>query len=363
MKATGRAAAPLRVLMASPYSLTRVGGVQGQVLGLTRALRGLGVDVRVVGPCDGPPPAPGIMSVGPSVGWESNGSIAPIATDQQAARRTIDALRDLEPDVIHLHEPAVPGPALTLTIGAEVPIVSTHHISGAVGREWALPALRLPMSRIAARVAVSESARLTAEDAYGGEYRVLWNGIDVERAQHACPWPTDRPAVLFVGRHEQRKGLGVLLDAWQGIGRDAELWVVGAGPQTEELRARGVADVAWLGRVDDDERDRRLAAATVFCAPALGGESFGVVLLEGMAAGAAIVASDIDGYRNVATHDRDALLVAPGDPDALREALRALLDDPARRARLVAAGRARAEALSMRALAETYRALYAEVRR
>jgi phosphatidylinositol alpha-mannosyltransferase len=352
----------MRVLMVSPYSLTRVGGVQGQVLGLTRELRANGVDVRVVAPCDGPPPAAGIMAVGPSVGWENNGSVAPIAPDAAAARRTIDALRDIRPDVVHLHEPVVPGPTLTLLLGAEVPTVSTHHISGDVGREWAMPALRTQMHRIAARVAVSESARQTAFDAYGGDYEVWWNGIDTARARAADAIRSDRPTVLFVGRHEARKGLRVLVDAWDGIDRDAILWVIGAGPETEALRLRGVPGIEWLGRVDDDQRDARLRGATVFCAPALGGESFGVVLLEGMAAGAMIVASDIDGYRNVATHERDALLTPPGDVEALRSTLRRALDDDTLRARLVAAGSARADDLSMARLARAYLDLYDKVR-
>lgn len=350
-----------RVLMVSPYSLTRVGGVQGQVLGLSRELRTLGIDVRVLAPCDGPPPAAGVMAVGPSVGWENNGSVAPIAPDAAAARRTIDALRDVRPDIVHLHEPVVPGPTLTLLLGAEVPTVSTHHISGDVGREWAMPALRTQMHHLAARVAVSESARQTACDAYGGDYEVWWNGIDVRRARAAPAIGSARPAVFFVGRHETRKGLGVLLDAWSEIDRDAVLWVAGAGPETDELHARGVRAVEWLGRVDDHERDARLRGATILCAPALGGESFGVVLLEGMAAGTAVVASDIDGYRNVATHDVDALLTPPGDAAALRAALRRVLDDGSLRSRLVAAGSRRADELSMARLAQAYAALYERV--
>lgn len=350
-----------RVLMVSPYSLSRVGGVQGQVLGLAAELRTLGHDVRVLAPCDGPPPGRAVMSVGPSVGWESNGSIAPIAPDAAAARRTIDALRDVVPDIVHLHEPVVPGPALTLLLGSDVPIVSTHHIAGEVGREWLMPALRPQMHRIAARIAVSESARRTAIDSYGGEYDVWWNGIDVRRARGAQPWPAPRPAVVFVGRHEPRKGLSVLIEAWRGIERDADLWVIGAGPETDELRSLGVARVEWCGRIDDVERDARLRGASVFCAPALGGESFGVVLLEAMAAGAAVVASDIEGYRNVATPGADALLVAPGDEHALRRALQQVLDDPQLHGRLTSAGAARADELSMGRLARRYADLYERV--
>jgi phosphatidylinositol alpha-mannosyltransferase len=150
----------------------------------------------------------------------------------------------------------------------------------------------------------------------------------------------------------------VLLDAWEGIERDAVLWVAGNGPETESLRGRGARGVEWLGSVTDVERDRRLRAATVFCAPAVGSESFGVVLLEAMAAGVAIVASRIDGYANVARDGREGLLATPDDPIALRETLRTALDDAALRARLVTAGRQRAEELSMARLAEAYADVY-----
>ncbi len=351
----------MRVLMVCPYSLTRPGGVQAQALGLTRELRGLGVDVRLIGPCDGPPPGPGIISVGESRHWESNGSLAPIATGKVVARRTLDLVERIEPDVVHLHEPIVPGATLALLVDHDGPTIGTFHIAGDVGRDWAMPALRTRLERLSARVAVSEAARATAVGSYGpSEFHVLWNGVEVERFATAEPWPTRRPAVLFVGRHEPRKGLSVLLDAWTGIDRDAVLWVAGAGPQTDELTKRGVPGVEWLGSVTDEERNRRLRAATVFCAPAVRSESFGVVLLEAMSAGAAIVASKIDGYANVARDGREALLAPPDDPAALRAALRLALDDRVWRSRLVAAGRERADELSMRRLAGEYADLYEE---
>jgi phosphatidylinositol alpha-mannosyltransferase len=348
----------MKVLMVCPYSLSRPGGVQGQVLGLARELRALDIDTRVVAPCDGPPPRAGVITVGESVLWENNGSYAPIATSTQAARRTIDALAMFEPDVVHLHEPMVPGPALSLLIGYHGPMVSTHHISGHVGREWAMPAVRANMERIGLRVAVSESARVTAVEALGGEYTVLWNGVEVEQFEDAAPYPSDRPAVLFCNRHEQRKGLSVLLDAWAGLERDAVLWIASSGPQTAELRRRNIPNVEWLGVIPDPERNARFAGASVFCAPSTSGESFGVVLLEAMAGGAAVVASDIDGYKNVARADRDALLVRPDDPLSLREALRRVLDDDALREKLVGAGHERAAELSMTRLATRYAELY-----
>ncbi len=347
--------------MTSPYSLSRPGGVQGQVLGLARELRKLGVDVRVVGPCDGPPPEPGIVSVGPSVEWSSNGSVAPISPGRATARRTLEVMRSIEPDVVHLHEPAVPGPCLSALLAFDGPMVGTFHASGELLHMWTRPALKSSMSRLSARVVVSESALETARaNWYDAEYVVLWNGIETDRVTAAVPTPTDRPAAFFIGRHEPRKGLAVLLDAWRTIDRDAVLWVGGAGLQTEELRAETAATkrIEWLGAITDAERDSRLRGATVLCAPSLHGESFGVVLLEGMAAGTPVVASAIEGYANVARADVDALLVPAGDVAALQHALRRVFDDPALRDRLVASGRARAEEFSMARLAERYLELY-----
>jgi phosphatidylinositol alpha-mannosyltransferase len=300
-----------------------------------------------------------VIDVGPSVEWESNGSVAPIAPGRATARRTTEALRSLAPDVVHLHEPPVPGPCLSALIWFSGPMVGTYHASGELGHQWLRPPLRAMMQRLTVRVAVSEAARDSAVEAwYGDDYVVLWNGIEIERIASAKPTPSDRPAVLFLGRHEPRKGLATLLDAWQKIDRDAQLWVIGAGPQTAELRARGVPDVEWLGTVTDAERNERLRGATVFCAPSNGGESFGVVLLEAMAADTAIVASDIDGYKNVARADRDALLVPPDDAESLRSALRLLLDDPSQRERLVRSGHDRATEFSMERLAQRYLELY-----
>src|SRR5436190_2289053 len=350
----------MRVAMICPYSMSRPGGVQGQVLGLARELRQLDVDVRIVAPCDGPPPDATIVSVGPSVEWESNGSIAPIAPGRATARRTAEALRSLEPDVVHLHEPIVPGPTVSALIGFNGPMVGTFHAAGEVPYQWLRPALRSLMMRLTFRVAVSESAREPAAGNWSGaDYTVLWNGIEIDRIASTAPTPSPRPSVLFIGRHEPRKGLEVLLDAWAGIDRDAQLQVVGIGPQTDELQRRAVGDVEWFGTVTDAVRNALLRGATAFCAPSLRGESFGVVLLEAMAAGTPIVASAIDGYENVARAGQDALLVPPGDVGALRDALRRLLDDRALGARLVASGHERAEQFSMRRLAERYLELYA----
>lgn len=355
----------MRVMLVSPYSLSEFGGVQGQVLGLARALRELAVDARVIGPCDGPPPEPGVTSVGRSTTrWEANDSLAPVASSRAVAAHTLEAIRVFQPDVLHLHEPLVPGPTHAALLGTDVPSVGTFHAWYADGAPAITRRLRAPVHRALSRLtcctAVSEEAGSMAETGYGVACDVLFNGVDVVRFAKAEPWPTaaDRPVVLFVGRHERRKGLRVLLDAWSDLRRDAVLWVAGDGPETDELRERGVSQVEWLGRIGDDELARRLRAATVFSAPALSGESFGVVLLEAMAAGTPVVASDIPGYRNVARPGREALLAPAGDADALRAGLQRALDEPATRAELVAAGEIRAGEFSLRRLAERYLPVY-----
>jgi phosphatidylinositol alpha-mannosyltransferase len=338
------------------------GGVQNQVLGLAHNLRELGVDARVVGPCDGPPPEPGITTVGPSTQFSANGSIAPVASGKSVAQRTLEARRVIEPDVIHLHEPLVPGPPQTLLLSADEPLVGTFHASysSRVNPWYAAfrPPLRRWVSRLTVITAVSEDAAQMSELSLGCSSEILPNGVDVPQLAKATPWPSTRPAILFVGRHEPRKGLDVLLDAFAGLERDAVLWVTSDGPDTERLRARDIPNVEWIGVISDEEKARRLRGASVFCAPSVGGESFGIVLLEAMAASTPVVASDIDGYRNVARPDRDALLVQPHDPDALRDALRRVLDDPARRAELIASGEQRAAEFSMRHLAERFLGIY-----
>lgn len=352
----------MRVSLLSPYSLSVPGGVQGQVLGLARALRAIGVDARVIGPTDGPPPEPGITTVGSSVGFSTNGSVSPMAEEQSvASERTLEALRVFEPDVLHLHEPLVPGPTSAALLGSEIPKVGTFHAAGEAGnpaykalRKIAVSAAR----RLAVRVAVSPDARAMAEAALGGSYLVLPNGVDVDAYAKVEPTVTSKPSVLFVGRHEPRKGLGVLLDAWTGIDRDATLWVASDGPETDSLRARGTPGVEWLGRISEPEKLARLKGATVFCAPALGQESFGIVLLEAMAAGTAVLASDIPGYGNVARHEVNALMVSPDDPYALRLALRRLLDADDLRARLEEAASAHVLDFSLARLAQRYVGVY-----
>ena len=355
---------PLRVALLCPYSLSLFGGVQLQVLGLARALREAGVDARILAPTDGPPPAPGIISVGPTFRFPSNGSIAPINSGKAVASRTLEALRAFRPDVLHVHEPLLPGANHAALIGTSLPAVGTFHASHP-GRNGWYDAFRLPLrrmvERVSVRTAVSEEAQRNIETGFGVPCEILPNGVDIEHFEKADPSPTKRPTILFVGRHEPRKGLSVLLDAFAGLD-DTALWIVGEGPETAVLQQRVGSNprVEWLGTISEEEKARRLRGATVACFPSIEGESFGVVLLEAMAASVAIVASDLTGYRDVARHDQEAMLVPPGDAPALRDALDSLLQDAPTRERLMSNGRARAAEFAMDALAiafiERYRA-------
>ncbi len=336
--------------MLSPYSLSRPGGVQGQVLGLARALRGLGHQVTVVGP-DEPgenEPAepggefdhvrgveeiegadqPGVFVMGGPTGLRSNGSVAPVTVSPIAAMRAERFVRHGAFDVLHVHEPLAPVAAYGFVLHASVPMVGTYHRAG-VSRWVPLlkPLVYLVGSRLQVRVAVSEAARDTAMRSSKGEYEVLYNGVDMERFARAEPTPSDLPTVLFLGRHETRKGLSVLLDAFALLERPAVLWVAGDGPQSEVQRRRHPESdrVKWLGTLNESEVAARLLGADVVCAPSLRGESFGMVVLEGMAARCAVVASDLQGYRSAA--GGHAVLVPPGDVGALSRALGVALAD------------------------------------
>ncbi len=385
----------LRVALVCPYSLSRPGGVQGQVLGLARTLTARGHAVAVFAPADGsvvPPDGVELVTTGHSTALRANGSVAPVSVSPGAVRRALAELRAWAPDVVHVHEPFAPGLAYALLAAHGLPpIVATFHRSGgSVLYRLLGPVARRFAGRLAARVAVSEAAASTARQALGGTYEVLFNGIEVDRFTAVAPWPTTGRAVLFLGRHEERKGLAVLLAAWRQfvtagpvagtLGRSPVLWVAGDGPETAALRRSFPPSdsVHWLGIVDEEEKVRRLLAAEVLVAPALGGESFGLVLLEGMAARAVVVASDIDGYRDAA--GGCAVLVPPGDAHALAGAVRGVLDgdlahagtlaqdedcatheDCATREHWLDAGVARADAWSMASLAGRYEDLYRRV--
>jgi phosphatidylinositol alpha-mannosyltransferase len=354
----------VRIGMVCPYSISVPGGVQEQVLGLSRSLRAKGHPTRILAPSDGPPPDGFVTPLGNSIPTAANGSVAPIAPDPSAQLRLIRAVRDEGFDVLHLHEPMVPGACMTAALLKPTPLVGTFHAAGnSASYEYLSPALRWLANRLDVRVVVSAEAEALAVEHIGGTYEHLFNGIEIERFAEVEPWPTEGRTIFFLGRHEPRKGLDVLLAALPLLPADVTVWIGSDGPDTERLRVRHAGDprISWLGRLSDEEKRRRLKAADIFCAPSLRGESFGVVLLEAMAAGAAIVASDLSGYRLVARPDQDGLLVPPGDAEALAAALNRVLDDPERREALVRQGAIRAQSFSMDQLADHYLRLYERV--
>jgi len=294
----------------------------------------------------------------------SNGSLAPVTLSPVAAEWTERFVRRHSPDVVHLHEPMAPVIGYGCLLTHPATLVGTYHRSG--GSRWyrALgPLARWANSRLDARCAVSSAASETAQSAMGGDVEVLFNGIELERFSTCDPWPAETPTVLFLGRHERRKGLEILLEGFSAVPGPVTLWVAGDGPETARLRRRYPASdrLVWLGVLSEGEVARRLAGADVLCAPSLYGESFGMVMLEAMAARCVVVASDIAGYRAAA--GGHAVLVRPGDAGEIGRALTTALADAAAGSGSASpcaldAGVAHAAQWSMARLAERYVDVY-----
>lgn len=366
----------MRIALVSPYDLAAPGGVQGQVIGLAGALRAGGDEVLLLGPGDPTrwavtpgdrgPTGEGGVGVGRSVAVPANGSRAPVALSPLAGGRTRRALGRFGPDVVHVHEPFVPGPALAAARSGLFPVVATFHRAGATALYRMLgPWLGRVLTEVDRPFAVSDAARETLARVVGPEGRsidVLANAVDLGRMADAAsdPSPKVGPTVVFVGRHEPRKGLELLLKAASTLPEDVTVWVVGDGPERRRLEARhGGGRIVFLGRLAGPEVARRIAGADVLVAPSISGESFGVVLLEAMAGGTAVLAADLPGYRLAGG---DAVrYVPPGDQRALASELSGLLADDAGRATLVSLGRVRAEAHGFASLARSYRGTYEEL--
>jgi phosphatidylinositol alpha-mannosyltransferase len=336
----------VRIALVCPYAWDRVGGVQTHVGGLARALRERGHDVLVIAPRAGgaATASDDFTPVGRAVGIPANGSVAPLAFGPGAAAGVRRALRRFGPVVVHLHEPLIPSLSLLALLSSNAPSVGTFHASApsSTGYRLARPVLERAIKRLAVRTAVSDAARGLVRRYFPGDYVLTPNGVDTHRFAEAAPADLGAgPTVLFLGRNERRKGLAVLVEAMAHL-RDLDATLVVAGTGPEEASSRSLAaqlgvPVRFLGRVSEDGLPSVYRGADVYCAPGLGGESFGIVLVEAMAAGAPVVCSDLDSFRGVA--GGAAELVPPGDPGALSLALRAVLTDADRRARMSKASR------------------------
>ncbi|QBI55121.1 glycosyltransferase family 4 protein [Streptomonospora litoralis] len=342
----------MRVGLVCPYTWEVPGGVQQHVGDLAEALLQLGHEVSVLAPCDSETELPSyLVSAGRAVPVPYNGSVARLSFGFRAAGRVRRWIRDGSFDVLHVHEPAAPSLSLLACWAAEGPIVATFHASNPRSRALAVSAgvLQTALEKINGRIAVSDAARKTLVEHLGGDAVLIPNGVAVDRFAEARPlegWPGEGGAIGFLGRlDEPRKGLGVLLDAFDTLGRDRPgLRLLIAGPgDGDEVRRRVAPElrerVEVLGRVDDVDKVRAYHSVDVFCAPNLGGESFGIVLAEAMSAGAAILASDIPAFAHVLRDGGAGRLFATGDPADLARAGAELLDAPDRRSVLSRAAR------------------------
>jgi phosphatidylinositol alpha-mannosyltransferase len=344
----------VKVGIFTPYDLSHAGGVNRHAQALARALERCGHVARVVGPASGEVPA-GCEGIRGVVPIRANGSVARIGLF--ASRGAVARILAREQfDLVHVHEPLVPGPARLALRLARVPVVATFHANSE--REVPLQTFArrigaLGLSRITHGIAVSRQAKRFSRVLYRGRTAVIPNGVDLGHYAAAIR-PVDRPAspgdplrVLFVGRFgEERKGLPVLLSAAARLiatGRPVELSIVGDGPREKFAAAAQRANARFLWRANDREILAALAECDLFCAPSLYGESFGMVMVEAMAAGCPVVASDIPGYAEAARGA--AVLVRPGDAAALAEELWRVGRDLPLRARLAERGIARAQAL------------------
>ncbi|MFG2286117.1 glycosyltransferase family 4 protein [Streptomyces sp. NPDC048595] len=335
----------MKIGIVCPYAWDVPGGVQFHIRDLADHLIRLGHEVSVLAPADDDTPLPPyVVSAGRAVPVPYNGSVARLNFGFLSAARVRRWLQNGAFDVIHIHEPASPSLGLLSCWAAQGPIVATFHTSNPRSRAMiaAYPILQPALEKISARIAVSEYARRTLVEHLGGDAVVIPNGVDVDFFARAEPKPEWQGRTIgFIGRiDEPRKGLPVLMKALPAILAevpDARLLVAGRGDEDEavatlppELRSR----VEFLGMVSDEDKARLLRSVDVYVAPNTGGESFGIILVEAMSAGAPVLASDLDAFAQVLDQGEAGELFANEDADALAAAAVRLLGDPARLAEL-----------------------------
>jgi phosphatidyl-myo-inositol alpha-mannosyltransferase len=356
--------------------------VNRHVEALAEEFLGRGHDVRVLAPVDPPgllsrathraaPPAlelpDYLVPLGRTVGLGANGAVSNLAvTPVSGYARPRQAVRAGEFDVIHVHEPLAPLVGWNAVLGAKTPVVGTFHAySTKAFPNYAASAFgaRRMFNRLSARIAVSEAAAWTGQRWFGGEYTIIPNGVDVDAPPKGLTAPGEELKILFVGRPEERKGLPVLLTAFNALVEHVPSRLTVIGAEEEDIR-RWLTDPELLGsidirgRVSEEELWAELHAADVLCAPSLSGESFGMVLTEAFAAGTPVIASGIAGYRDVVTDGVDGLLVPPGDPQRLAEELQRVHHEPERLAAMGAAARRSAKRYAWPRIADQVTTVY-----
>ncbi|GIH17375.1 glycosyltransferase family 4 protein [Rugosimonospora africana] len=360
----------MRIGIVCPYSLNTPGGVQNHVRDLAESLIGLGHTVSVLAPADEDDPLPGyVVPAGRAVPVRYNGSVARLAFGPISATRVRRWLSAGRFDVLHVHEPISPSLSMLAVLYSRAPVVATFHT--AMTRSRAIVAaqglLQLVLEKITARIAVSDLARrVQVEHLDGGAWEIP-NGVAVARFAEATPlpgWPGEAGTVGFLGRFtEPRKGFPILLDAYRRVVAHRpglRLLVAGPGELAELGETGGIPDgVTFLGKVSEQDKARMLQSLDVYVAPNTHGESFGMILTEAMAAGAPVVASDLDAFRRVLDGGRAGELFPVGDAAALAGALDRLLDDPGRRSELAARARQVVAAMDWPVVAERVLEVYA----
>ncbi|MFH7598008.1 glycosyltransferase family 4 protein [Streptomyces racemochromogenes] len=341
----------MKIGIVCPYSWDVPGGVQFHIRDLAEHLIRSGHEVSVLAPADDETPLPPyVVSAGRAVPVPYNGSVARLNFGFLSAARVRRWLHEGVFDVIHIHEPASPSLGLLSCWAAQGPIVATFHTSNPRSRAMiaAYPILQPALEKISARIAVSEYARRTLVEHLGGDAVVIPNGVDVDffaKAEPKHEWSGQ--TLGFIGRiDEPRKGLPVLMAAFPRIVEqcpDVRLLVAGRGDEEEAVASLPAAlrsRVEFLGMVSDEDKARLLRSVDLYVAPNTGGESFGIILVEALSAGAAVLASDLDAFAQVLDQGAAGELFANEDADSLADAAVALLRDPARRAELSARGSA-----------------------
>ena len=362
----------MKILLACPYDWGAPGGVQVHVRQLAEGLRRRGHDTRVVAPGSGPAPEPWIRIVGRPVRVPYNGTVAPISFSPGAWRRIRSAMRSFGPEVVHVHEPLTLSTSMLAALASNVPVVATFHAYLDRSRlmELAGPALRRVSRRIDAGIAVSGAAAAFLRRVIPVPVEIVPNGVDVGRFAHPGAPARGLPAgrkVLWVNRLDPQKGFRVMLDAFEHLPAeldDVHLVVIGDGRDRDALRSlpeRIRPRVLYLGTVAHDLLPAYHAAADLFASPAVGQESFGIVLVEAMAAGLPVVCTDIPGYREVVRDGVEGVLVPSGNPAALAGAIARVLDEPALASALAEAGRRRAAGYSWEAVLPRLEAVYERV--
>ncbi|MGW4480315.1 glycosyltransferase family 4 protein [Rhodococcus triatomae] len=337
----------MKIGMVCPYSFDVPGGVQAHVVELAQVLIERGHRVSVLAPASEGTELPDfVVSAGRAVAIPYNGSVARLTFGPVSYARVRRWIADNDFDVLHIHEPNAPSLSMLAMKIAEGPIVATFHTSTTKSLVLSTfqGVLQPYLEKISGRIAVSELARRWQVESLGSDAVEIPNGVDVPAFADAEPlpgYPRDGGTVLFLGRYDEpRKGMAVLLGALPALVErhpDLQVLVVGRGDEDRLRKEAGryATHLRLLGQVSDEEKASALRSADVYCAPNLGGESFGIVLVEAMAAGTAVVASELDAFRRVLRDGTAGILTPIGDSDALAGAVDRLLSDPERRRELV----------------------------